>query len=421
MNDSTPGTVMGFGAEALTGADPGRRYATLTLARGALTALAITLVVGLLGVFYTVPSVGVRMRELGVDFTALRPLHTGFAAAWVFLGGLTAVHRYLQEQAGPMTGGDRWRLRVQLVCWAVAGLGILVTLPLGITSGREYMGHHPWLSVPILVGWLAFTWNFFRVVGPGFFSRPIYVTMWGVGCLFFLYTFTEQHLWLLEGVFGDPVVDRRIQWKATGTLVGSFNLFMYGALVYAWEKLTGDDSYGHSRLAYALFGVGLLNSFTNFAHHTYHLPQSHAVKWIAFVVSMTELILFFRVVQELLISLRGSERMCPDNTRLLLISAKWWTAAMVFSSVLISIPPLNALVHGTYAIAGHAMGTMIGIDTFVLLGVLIALLGEIMDAREGVGAAQRLEHPAIRRTILGMNVATAALVGWLTLVGCLDG
>ena len=30
-------------------------------------------------------------------------------------------------------------------------------------------------------------------------------------------------------------------------------------------------------------GIGLLNSFTNYAHHTYHLPQSHVVKWVAFV------------------------------------------------------------------------------------------------------------------------------------------
>ena len=55
------------------------------------------------------------------------------------------------------------------------------------------MGAHPAVSILILGGWLCFAWNFFSVVGKGFWSRPVYVTMWGVGTLFFIVTFLEQH------------------------------------------------------------------------------------------------------------------------------------------------------------------------------------------------------------------------------------
>ena len=61
-------------------------------------------------------------------------------------------------------------------------------------------------------------------------------------------------------VFADPLTDLRIQWKACGTLVGSFNLFVYGALYYVGERLSGDERAARSRLSYALFGVGLIAS-----------------------------------------------------------------------------------------------------------------------------------------------------------------
>ena len=94
---------------------------------------------------------------------------------------------------------------------------------------------------------------------------------------------------------------------------------------------------------------------------------------------------------------------------------------MLFSSILLSVPPLNALVHGTYAVTGHAMGTMIGIDTFVLLGALTAILGEMLVARGGHKAAEQLDGPRVRRIVVGLNLGVGGLIGWLTFVGCMDG
>ncbi len=403
-----------------------RRYATLTFVRGALAALMVALAVGLLSALYSVPALGESMRKLGIQFTALRPLHTIFASAWIFLRGMAVVHRFLQEEGGPLKPGERLRLRGQVLLWAFAGLGILITLPLGITSGREYMGHHPLLSIPIFAGWLLFCWNYFGIAGRGFWQRPVYVMMWAVGSLFFVYTFTEQHAYLLPGVFGDPVVDRQIQWKACGTLVGSFNLFVYGTAIFLGEKITGDKSYGQSRTAWALLGIGLLNSFTNYTHHTYHLPQSHLVKWIGFCVSMTELLILLKVVGELSALVRAESEGGRTETaagrcvtRILLGSAKWWTAAMLVSSILISVPPLNALVHGTYVVTGHAMGTTIGIDTMILLAAMSWLLRERPSTE--VGVRKPVDCKQICRTAIGLNIAAGALAFWLHFAGLVDG
>ncbi|MGV6815432.1 MAG: hypothetical protein ACWA5W_10570, partial [Phycisphaerales bacterium] len=220
--------------------DPTRQYATLTFMRGAVVALSIALLAGLLGAAYYIPYLSPAMQRLGLQFTTLRPVHTTFAVAFIFLSAVAVVHRYFEDIAGPVSSAERIRLRIQVISWAIAGIGILLSYAMGVYSGREYMGFHPIFSIPILLGWVMFVWNFYTHLAKGIWSRPIYVTMWSVGTIFFMYTFIEQHAWLTSSIFSQPIVDMRIQWKATGTLVGSFNLFVYGSLYYLACKVTGN-------------------------------------------------------------------------------------------------------------------------------------------------------------------------------------
>jgi nitric oxide reductase subunit B len=389
--------------------------------RGGLIAIAITILGGILGALYSVPSLAPTFQSLGMDLRQLRPIHTTFASAWIFLGGIAVVHRWLQDYGGTPTTGDRWRMRIQVVSWTIAGLGILVTLAGGIGSGREYVGFHPVFSLLIMIGWLCYAWNFFRIAGPCFFERPLYLTMWGIGMLFFIVTFTEQHLYLIPGIFENPVQDLQVQWKATGTLVGAFNLFVYGSIIYIGERISRDASYGHSKVAYALFSVGLLNSFTNFAHHTYHLPQDHLVKWISFIVSMLEIGILCRAIYDLMKLVRTTDQSEFCAARGSFAASKYWSVFILFSAVLISIPPLNAIIHGTYAVTGHAMGATIGIDTMVLIGAVIWLLGEHLAAREGEAASKVLHTRGMRRIVIGLNLSVAALVGWLHISGTITG
>ena len=379
----------------------GMDFAATTLLRGGLVALGVVLLMGLGSALYGVPAVHQLVEPAGLDLRTPRVLHTTFASAWLVLVGLGACMTWLGEQ-GPITPRERWAVGLALVGFAVAGAGVLSTVPLGIVSGREYLGFHPSLAIPMLGSWLLLAGVFFRRALPGLLTRPVYVLMWAVGFVFFVVTFCEQYAWLVPQVFDDPIVDRRLQWKATGTLVGAINLFVYGTALYLGEKLGTDPDVARSPKAFALFAVGLLNSFTNFAHHTYHLPQSHTVKWIAFVVSMTEVLVLFVVLHGVVrqLSVSGSA------ARLLLASSKWWTAVIIASAVLLSIPPLNALVHGTWVVPGHAMGAMIGIDSMVLLAFVAWRVGETAQ---------------LRMRILLLNVALLGFVAWLHVAGVADG
>ena len=394
----------------------------MTLMASALVCLALSLLFGFLAALYYIPEISARAVKAGISLVQLRPLHTTFASAWLFLGAVTAVQKYLSDEFGLPTANEARRFRLQMILWGLAGLAAAITLPLGITSGREYVGFHPSISALIAGGWLLFAWTFFARVGPDFFKRPVYVYMWAAGILYFLYTFAEAHAWLLDGVWQRPVADLQIQWKSCGALVAAFNQMVYGGLTYFGAKHSGDERIGHSRTAFALFGVGLLNSLTNYAHHTYHLPQSHAIKWIAFAVSMLEIILLLRLLHEVSSALRLRRRPLWEHiniTERLTSLAKHWNVFLLTLALAISVPPWNSLIHGTHVVMAHAMGSELAIDTYILLGLFAWVLATIFPKRE---AHTRIIHsPRVARAILGLNVSLVGLVAILLASGVTTG
>ncbi|MCA8944021.1 MAG: cbb3-type cytochrome c oxidase subunit I [Planctomycetes bacterium] len=388
----------------------------LVQVRMAIACYAIAIVGGMIAAWHYLPDVSQRLAGSGMALQRLRPIHTTFASLWIYGAAIAVMYHYLVHRGDGLRPADRTRFWFHTGCWILAGVGCVVSLGAGISSGREYLGFHPACSLLFFVGWIALAINFLRRLRNGFWGQPIYVWFWTVGILFFMVTFAEGHAYLLPWVEQSPVRDLQIQWKSCGTLVGSFNFLVYGSLIYVAERLTGDKTYGQSRIAFALFGVGCLNSFTNYAHHTYHLPQSETVKWIAFVVSMLEIVILFRVASDLFAAVRASKR-APCMTSAYLGSAKWWTGAILLSSLLISVPSLNAYIHGTHVVTGHAMGAEIGIDTMALFGGVCFLLTEL----RGESARARLHCGRMRWHLGIMNASLVTLFGWLTISGTVRG
>ena len=362
------------------------------------------------------------LRSLGFTLQHFRSVHDTFAFGWVFLGGAAVVYFYLYREYGEPSAAARKRIVWNVILWTVAGVGIVVTLLAGQFSGREYLGHHPIFSLLIIAGWFLFARNYFersrRLKG-----RPVYIYMWSVGILLFFVTFIEGHLYLLDAVSDRPVRDLAIQWKSAGTLVGAFNQIAYGSCMYIACCINGDDKYAYSRPAFALLWVGLLNTFANYGHHTYHLPQSAWIHWISFIVSMLEIVILAKVFLDLLALRRTSA--ATNDFRIsdgFLRSTTAWIFLMLTLSLLISVPPLNALIHGTHVVVAHSMGSMIGIDSMILWAAISYLLWYLVGADHPVvsGARVRLAIPFINVFLLVFWLAyliRGLAAGWIQYFG----
>lgn len=381
----------------------GRPVAILALM--ALGACAMTLLVGVAASLEYAQDAP-TLRKIGLTLQHLRPMHESFAFAWVFLGGVATVHGWLLCTGGALTSPERLRFAAMTGCWTAAGVGIFTSLSLGHFTGREYAGYHPFFGALIVAGWLLFAWNFFGRAGFSLRGKPAYIYMWTAAIPLFLITFCEANAYTLDWISRRPLRDIAVQWKANGVMVGAFNLLAYGSLMWVGGRMRGDDSYAYSPTAFVLFFVGILNTFTNYGHHTFHLPQTPWIHWISFLVSMLEVVILGKVLWDLW-RLRRKRPAPPDLAvpDRFASSVTFWTAAMLYMAMLLSIPPLNTAIHGTHVVTAHAMGTMIGIDSMILWMALSWALRQVAGPT----------HPAVRSRAMRAHVLVldVCLLGFL--------
>lgn len=299
------------------------------------------------------------------SFEKVRPLHVSAAVFWIILAAMGSVLTFLQQHNGKRLCRPILT-RVQFYLFVLSFASILVSYIFGIFGGREYWAFDPWFSVPIVFGWVVFIINFFTNLST-LKNQPVYVWMWMTGILFFLFTYLESNLWLIPAIRNNLVKDMTIQWKSYGSMVGSWNLLIYGSSIYLMDKIAGNRKYSHSKIGFALYFLGLFNLMFNWGHHIYTLPTMSFIKDIGYLVSMTELFLFGRIIWLWKSSVSTAKKYFYYLPYRFLIAADFWVFMTLALAIPMSVPALNIYMHGTHVIVAHTMGATIGINTMLLL------------------------------------------------------
>ncbi len=309
-----------------------------------------------------------------LSFAKVRPLHVSSVVFWILITAMGSIITYIQEYNAQSIKYPIL-LKVQFWVFAITIISILITYFLGVFGGREYWEFHPYFAFPIILGWILFAFNIFSSIKT-FKKQPVYIWMWLTGIIFFLFTYTESNLWQISW-FGEEIIhDMTIQWKSYGSLVGSWNMLIYGTSIYLMDKISGNQKYSHSNIAFALYFLGLLNGMFNWGHHIYTLPTHHIIKHIAYVISMTELILIARIIylwKESLSTAKKHAHLLPYR---FIIAADIWVFITLILAILMSIPALNVYMHGTHTVVAHTMGATIGINTMLLLSYIFDFISK---------------------------------------------
>jgi len=99
-------------------------------------------------------------------------------------------------------------------------------------------------------------------------------------------------------------------------------------------------------------------------------------------------------------------------------SAELWTLFAVGSGIVLAYPQINLVLHGTYAIVGHSMGSMVGVNAMIILG---ALISRRADELTGVGPTPLDLAQTTRRLAGRFNLLLALIVADLFLAGLVKG
>lgn len=300
-----------------------------------------------------------------ISFERVRPLHVSSVIFWIIMAATGSVVTYLQQHSGSKIY-SLLLLRLQLIIFSVSFLAILISYLFGIFGGREYWEFHPAFALPIALGWILFLINFIKSVGS-FRKQPVYIWMWLTGIVFFLFTFLESYLWLIPYFRNNIVNDMTVQWKSYGSMVGSWNMLIYGSSIFLMDKISNNKTYSHSNIAFLLYFTGLFNLMFNWGHHIYTLPTHNFIKHVSYIVSMTELLILGRIIYKWRSTVDDARKYFHQAAYRFLLAADVWIFLTLLLAIAMSIPAINVYTHGTHITVAHTMGATIGINSFLLL------------------------------------------------------
>jgi nitric oxide reductase subunit B len=351
--------------------NPPRNLVGLRFLMMGTAALAAGVVFGVIGGFQFIFP---QFLE-ALSFTATRPLHVSLVVSWIFLAAVGGIYYYLPNKCDLPLWSERlphWHFWIFLV----TGLVILGSYLAGKFGGREYFEYPAMLSIPIVISWLLFGINYFKTAFRQAGRWPVYYWMWGTGIFFFMFTFLEAHLWLLPYFRENMVREITVQWKSYGALTGSWNMMVYGTALFVAGKIAGDKNLGRSKLAFVMYFMGLSGLMFGWAHHTYLVPSEPWIRHLAYIVSMSELLILGKILWDWRGTLDAHKKNVHCNAYRFFVAADFWVFLNVILAIIISVPAFNLFTHGTHITVAHSMGTTIGINTMILLGSVYYVIRE---------------------------------------------
>lgn len=377
-------------------------YASIQIVVG-LIFLIMALVFGLLAALqYVFP--GIARNTFSFD--KLRPLHVSSAVFWILSAAIGAILSYLDEDDKTSKKTSSNVVKYQFYLFTITFIAIIISYFFGIFGGREYWEFHPYFAIPIILGWLLFLLKYCKAIGT-LKNQPVYVWMWLTGIVFFIFTYIESNLWLIPGIKKHLVKDMLIQWKSYGSMVGAWNMLIYGSSVFLMDKIAGNKKYSFSKIAFLLYFLSLFNLMFNWGHHIYTLPTQQYVRYISYSVSMTEFFILGRIIYNWRLSLREAQKNFHYRPYQFLVAADVWIFLNLALALAMSIPVINVYLHGTFAVIAHAMGTTIGINSLLLIAFAF-----------DITATSNIHFNKYEKTIsLGYNLMNISLaVFWLILI-----
>lgn len=351
------------------------------------------------------------MNEV-LPFYKSRPLHVSLVISWIFLSAIGGIYYYLPHKCDLPLFSKRMA-SMHLWIFMLTGILILGSYFLGKFGGREYWEFPPVLAIPIIISWILFGINYFKTVMHSRQGQsrkwPVYIWMWGTGIVFFFISYIESYLWILP-YFGDNIIkDLTIQWKSYGSIVGSWNMLVYGTAIFLMEKINKDTKIAHSQISFFLFFLGLTNLMFGWSHHLYAVPVAGWIRHIGYAISMTELLILGKIIWDFGKNIKESRKKAHIIPYRFLVASDFWIFLNLILAILISIPAINVFTHGTHITIAHAMGSTIGINSMILLASVFFIIDELKGERP-ISQESRWSKPGF--WIINISL----LILWLSLI-----
>ncbi|HPE80442.1 MAG TPA: cytochrome-c oxidase, cbb3-type subunit I [Gammaproteobacteria bacterium] len=320
----------------------------------------------------------------GISFLSygrLRPLHTNavifaFGGSALFATSYYVVQRTSQARlfGGPLAAFTFWG-------WTAIIVLAAVTLPLGITSGKEYAELEWPIDLLIAVVWVSYAIVFFGTVATRK-VKHIYVANWFFGA--FILTIAVLHIVnsafipvsLTKGYsFYPGAIDAMVQWWYGHNAVGFFLTTAFlGMMYYFVPKQAGRPVYSY-RLSVVHFWALIFTYMWAGPHHLHYTALPDWAQSVGMVFSLILLAPSWGGMINGIMTLSGAwHKLRTDPVLKFLIVSLSFYGMSTFEGPMMSIKTVNALSHYTDWTVGHVHSGALGWVAMVSIGSLYYLI-----------------------------------------------
>ena len=324
-----------------------------------------------------------------LHFGRLRPLHTNavifaFGGSALFATSYWCVQRtsHARLWGGPLVPFTFWGWQIVIVLAAI-------TLPLGITTSKEYAELEWPIDILITLVWVSYALVFFGTIAVRKVSH-IYVANWFFGAfiiavaLLHIVNSMEVPVSLTKSYsMYSGVQDAMIQWWYGHNAVGFFlTAGFLGMMYYFVPKQAGRPVYSY-RLSVVHFWALIFTYMWAGPHHLHYTALPDWTQSVGMVFSLILLAPSWGGMINGIMTLSGAWHKLRDDPILkFLITSLSFYGMSTFEGPMMSIKTVNALSHYTDWTVGHVHSGALGWVAMVSIGSIYYLLPKLFGKSE---------------------------------------
>ncbi len=314
-------------------------------------------------------------------FGRIRPLHTN-AVIFAFVGNgiFAGVYYSLQRLCKARMFSDLLS-RIHFWGWQLIILSAAITLPLGITTSKEYAELEWPIDIAIALIWVVFGINMFATILKRR-ERHLYVAIW-----FYIATFVTVAMLHIVNSFELPVTlfksyswyagvqDALVQWWYGHNAVAFFLTTPYLGLMYYFIPKAANRPVYSYRLSIIHFWALIFIYIWAGPHHLLYNSLPNWAQSLGTVFSIMLIAPSWGGMLNGLLTLRGAwDRVREDPILKFMVVAVTCYGMATFEGPMLSLKNFNAIAHFTDWIVAHVHVGGLGWNGFMTFAMLYYLI-----------------------------------------------
>ena len=332
------------------------------------------------------PALNLDIAE--ISFGRLRPLHTN-AVIFAFGGSALMATSFYSVQR--TSGVPLWSNKLAWFVfwgWNAIILAAVITLPLGLTQGKEYAELEWPIDIAIAIVWLSYTFNFIMTLATRKTSH-IYVSNWFFLSMMVMVTYLHvvNSMAIPVSAFKSysifsGVQDAMIQWWWGHNAVGFYlTAGFLGIMYYFVPKQAGRPVFSY-RLSVIHFWALSFGYVWLGAHHLHYTALPDWTGSLGAAVSLAMIIPSWGGAVNGMMTLSGAwDKLRTDYVLRFLIISLAFYAMSTFEGPVMSAKTVNALSHYTDWTIGHVHSGALGWVAMVAAGALYHMVMKLWNTQ----------------------------------------